>query len=152
MSTASEERTSTMASRRSVIRAGAGAGVVSVLSACAGGGQAGGQQPNVTKQPVTIRWSTWGDESNPMVEGSAKGAAIFKEKFPNVTVKPESQVDTPGGATWYQKNFTEWISGTGPDVSGGCCNYLPDWGSQGILTNMDPLIKRDSKQVPLNDY
>ncbi len=141
-----------MPSRRSVIRTGAGAVAVSILSACGGAGQGGQQQPNLTKQPVTIRWSTWGDESNPMVDGAAKGVAIFKEKFPNVTVKPEAQVDTPGGPSWSVKNFTEWVSGTGPDVSGSCCNTLPDWGAQGILTNLDPLIKRDSKQVPLNDY
>src|SRR4029453_9422677 len=45
-----------------------------------------------------------------------------------------------------------WLAGTGPDVSGSCCNTLPDWGRQGVLLDLDPLIKRDGKQVPLSDY
>jgi multiple sugar transport system substrate-binding protein len=87
-----------------------------------------------------------------MVEGAAKGLEIFRQKFPHVTVQAEPQVSTPGGPSWTEKNFAEWLAGTGPDVSGGCCATLPDWGRQGILLNLDPLIKRDGKEVPLSDY
>ena len=130
--------------RRSVL-AGSGASAALALSACAGPGPSASSTAN--KQPVTLRWSTWGDAANPMVQGAEKGLAIFKEKLPYVTVVAEPQV-----GTWQEKNYTEWIAGTGPDMSGSCCNTLPDWGRQGILMNMDPLIKKDSKQVPLNDY
>jgi multiple sugar transport system substrate-binding protein len=101
---------------------------------------------------VTLRWSTWGDAANPMAEGAAKGIELFRQQFPHVTVTAEPQVSTPGGPTWQEKNFAEWLAGTGPDVSGSCCATLPDWGRQGILLNLDALIKRDGKQVPLNDY
>lgn len=141
--------------RRAALRAGAAFLPPVVAGACAAGGapdagQRGG--PDAGRQPVTLRWSTWGNESNPMVEGAARGIELFRQKFPHVTVAAEAQVSTPGGPTWQEKNFTEWMAGGGPDVSGSCCATLPDWGRQGILTDLDPLIKRDSKQVPLGDY
>jgi multiple sugar transport system substrate-binding protein len=87
-----------------------------------------------------------------MVEGAAKGIDIFQQKFPHVAVKAEPQVSTPGGPSWTEKNYAEWLAGDGPDVSGACCATLPDWGRQGILLALDPLIKRDGKAVPLQDY
>jgi multiple sugar transport system substrate-binding protein len=138
-------------SRRTAILSGAG-GAATLAAACGPIGGGGRPAQPSGQQPITLRWSTWGDESNPMVEGAAKGIEIFRQKFPHVTVKAEPQVSTPGGPSWSEKNFTEWMAGTGPDVSGACCNILPDWGRQGILVNLDPLIKRDSRQVPLSDY
>lgn len=139
--------------RRTALRTAAVAGAAGVAAACGVGGSSGSSGPGTLgKEPVTIRWSTWGNENNPMVEGAAKGVDLFREKFPNVTVKPEPQISTPGGPSWTDKNFAEWLAGDGPDVSGACCATLPDWGRQGILTNLDPLIKRDAKAVPLQDY
>jgi ABC-type glycerol-3-phosphate transport system substrate-binding protein len=112
-----------------------------------GGSAAGGQAP-----PVALRWSTWGDGANPMVDGAAKGLALYRALRPHVTVTAEPQISTPGGSTYAEKIFAEWIAGTGPDVSGMCCNVLPDWGRQGLLTNLDAAIKRDARQVPLADY
>ncbi|MBI3971023.1 MAG: sugar ABC transporter substrate-binding protein [Chloroflexi bacterium] len=143
----------TMTRRRMFGRGAVPLGVAAALAACAPGaaqqGPAGGTR---TKQPVTLRWSTWGNDKNPMVEAAAKGAALFKEKLPHVTVEPEPQVSTPGGQSWRDKILAKWLSGTGPDVSGNCCASLPDWGRQGLLADMTPLLKRDGKQVPLSDY
>lgn len=122
-----------------------------LLAAC-GPLQPGSAGRGQTKQALTLRWSTWGDDKNPMADAAGKAAGLFKEKFPRVTVEPEAQVSTPGGASWRDKILAEWLAGTGPDVSGNCCASLPDWGRQGLLVNMDALIKRDSRQVPLKDY
>jgi multiple sugar transport system substrate-binding protein len=142
--------------RRALARAAAalaGTAVVGGTAACgAGPAGGGGAAPAGGGAPVTIRWSTWGNENNPMVEGAAKGVDLFRQRFPHVTVLPEPQISTPGGPTWQEKNFAEWLAGSGPDVSGSCCATLPDWGRQGILLTLDPLIKRDGKQVPLGDY
>jgi len=144
--------------RRSVLFAGAAATTLA-LSACAAPGAAattlalsacaapGAGAPTSDKKPVSLRWSTWGDAANPMVQGAEKGIAIFKQKFPHISVTAEPQV-----GDWATKNTTEWLAGTGVDVSGSCCNTLPDWGRQGILLDLNPLIKRDTKQVPLSDY
>src|SRR3972149_4718770 len=117
--------------RRQVTQIGAGLGGlvgVAVLGGCAPGERAG--QPasqSASKQPVTLRWSTWGNEANPMVDGAAKGGEIFWQKLPGAGLIPEAQVSTAGGPSWTEKNFAEWVAGTGPDVSGGCCATLPDW-------------------------
>ncbi|MGH2355686.1 MAG: ABC transporter substrate-binding protein [Chloroflexota bacterium] len=142
----------TKTTRRYVMQGGTGASIA-VLTACGVDGATGGQTQSLkTKEPITLRWSTWGNENNPMVQGSAAGAELFQQKFPHITVTPEPQVNTPGGPNWREKNFAEWLAGTGPDISGSCCATLPDWGRQGILLNLDPLIKRDGKQIPLDDY
>src|SRR5918995_1395706 len=137
--------------RRAVVTATtavAGAG----LAACGATGPGSSAPSARTREPVTLRWSTWGNENNPMVEGAAKGIEIFQQKYPHITVKAEPQVSTPGGPSWQEKNFAEWLAGDGPDVSGSCCATLPDWGRQGLLLNLDPLIKRDGRDVPLRDY
>ncbi len=141
-------------SRRALLEMGGTTGAAALIAACsAGRGGSGEPAPGaLTKEPVKLRWSTWGDQNNPMVEGAAKGIELFRQQFPNVTIQAEPQVNTPGGPSWTDKNFTEWMAGDGPDISGSCCATLPDWGRQGILLTLDPLIKRDSKAVPLHDY
>ncbi|HEU5318627.1 MAG TPA: extracellular solute-binding protein [Chloroflexota bacterium] len=126
--------------------------VTPVTAACGAAGERSAPGGSSAREPVTIRWSTWGNENNPMVEGAAKGIDIFRQTFPHVTVKAEPQVGVPGGPSWQEKNFAEWLAGDGPDVSGSCCATLPDWGRQGMLTDLDPLIKRDGREVPLSDY
>lgn len=105
-----------------------------------------------TKQPVTLRWVTWSGDTHPMQQAAAKGVTLFKEKLPHVTVTPEPQWAGTATGTWYEKFYTQWVSGSGPDVIGACCTFLPDWGKQGLLLNLDSLIKRDGRQVPVRDY
>ena len=61
------------------------------LTSCAPGGPADGP-PKAGAREVTIRWSTWGDQNSPMVEASAKGAALFTQRFPKIQVVPEPQL------------------------------------------------------------
>ena len=44
------------------------------------------------------------------------------------------------------------VGGTGPDIFAACCASLPVWAQQGLVVNLDPLLKRDGKEVPLADY
>ncbi len=139
--------------RRALARGGAALTATAAIACAPAAGRDGrASDPPAGRQPVTLRWSTWGDAANPMVQGAAGGIDVFRQQFPHVAVTAEPQVSTPGGPTWQEKNFAEWLAGSGPDVSGSCCNTLPDWGRQGILLNLDPLIRRDAKQVPLADY
>ena len=41
---------------------------------------------------------------------------------------------------------------TAPDLFAACCYSLPVWAPQGLIANLDPLLKRDAKEVPLGDY
>jgi multiple sugar transport system substrate-binding protein len=133
-------------SRRSfVTRAGALFGVGSLLAACGGAGGAGDKiAQNKTSRQVTLRWSTWGDDKNSFnTDAAPKGMKLFQERNPNVKVTIEPQIDTPGGAAWWQKNQTEWVAGTGPDMSGHCCVYGISWAQDGLLVNMEPMMKKD---------
>jgi ABC-type glycerol-3-phosphate transport system substrate-binding protein len=119
------------------------------LASCAPGG-ARGDAPGASKigaREVTLRWSTWGDQSSPMVEASAKGAAVFTQRFPQIRVVPEPQLS--GVA---DKLFAEMVAGAAPDVMGQCCNVLPTWARKGVLVDLEPLIKRDLKAVQVRDF
>jgi multiple sugar transport system substrate-binding protein len=136
--------------RRRIALTTLGSASSAFMAACA----SGASQPATTqnKAPVALRWSTWGNGTSPMVQAAERGLALFREKFPNVTVMAEPQVNTPNGPTWPEKHVTEWLSGTGPDVTGNNGASLVDWGRQGHALNLDPLIKRDAKAVPVGDY
>jgi multiple sugar transport system substrate-binding protein len=134
---------------RRAIAGGGVTGALALLAACnapgsseqaPGGGRAG-------QRDVTLRWSTWGNQSSPMVEASAKGAAIFTQKFPRVKVEPEPQL-----SGWPEKIYSEMVAGTAPDVIGGCCSTLPSWARKGVLLNLEPLVKRDWKAAQIKDF
>ena len=126
---------------------GGAATLPAALAACAPGG-AGGEKPAELKGPVTLRWSTWGQAAHPFnTDAAPKSIELFNQKHPTITVQIESQ-----DGDWVAKNTSEWVAGTGPDLSGHCCANGPDWGRQGMFLDLNPYIKRDSKAVPLGDY
>jgi multiple sugar transport system substrate-binding protein len=43
-------------------------------------------------------------------------------------------------------------AGSGPDLSGHCCEYGPAFSREGFLLDLDPYLKRDAKAVPMADY
>ena len=139
--------------RRHILHTALGVGVTSLLAACAPG-SAGVSESTSTqsKTPVSLRWSTWGNATSPMVQGAEQGLALFREKFPHITVTPEPQVNTPNGPSWADKHIAEWVAGSGPDVTGNNSASLVDWGRQGYPLKLDDLIKRDAKAVPTGDY
>jgi multiple sugar transport system substrate-binding protein len=65
-------------------------------------------------------------------------------------VEPEVQVG--GSDQWAPKLTTEWIAGSGVDVTGHCCDISLGFARQGFIANMEPYLKRDAKDVPTADY
>jgi multiple sugar transport system substrate-binding protein len=128
--------------RRTVVTV-ASALPLAVLASCAPGG--GAEAPQAGAKEVTLRWTTWGNQTSPMVEASKRGADLFTQKFPKIKVSPEPD---PGK----EKLFAEMVAGTAADVMGQCCNTLPTWARKGILTNLDPLVKRDLKDAQVRDF
>src|SRR5262252_1871958 len=103
-----------MASRRAVLsQVGAVIGVGALAAAC--GGQGAGADKiaqGKTTREVTLRWSTWGDDTNTFNSvGAPQGVKLFNEKFPKIHIGVEPQV-----GDWFTKNTTEWIAGNGPDI------------------------------------
>ena len=134
-------------SRRDVVRGAAAlTGFLGMFGAggCAGG-QAGESVPAVGAKEVTLRWTTWGNQSSPMVEASTKGAALFTQKFPKIKVVNEPD---PGA----EKLFAEIVAGTAADVMGQCCATLPTWAQKGVLVDLEKYIKRDWKASQIKDF
>jgi multiple sugar transport system substrate-binding protein len=130
--------------RRTTLLGAAAALPAAALAACSAGGS-GGPPSTVGTRVVTLRWTTWQAAGAPMVEASAKGAALFMQKFPKIKVNPEPD---PGA----EKLFAEMVAGTAPDLMSNCCAVLPTWAQKGLLTNLDPLVKRDWKDSLVKDF
>jgi multiple sugar transport system substrate-binding protein len=132
--------------RRRVLFAGATAPAALVAACAAPGG--GGERPAEIKGPVTLRWSTWGGDAHPFnTDAAPKTLALFANKHPNIKVEV-----LPQNTGWQAKNTADWIAGTGPDLSGHCCDIGPSWGREGMLLNLDPYLRRDARTVPTSDY
>jgi multiple sugar transport system substrate-binding protein len=102
-----------------------------------------------TRREVTVRWSTWGDDRNAFNTAAAPmGMQVFNQQFPNIKVSIEPQI----GADWPAKNQSEWLAGTGPDVSGHCCSSGVQWARDGLFLDLDPLLKRDIPQGIRDDF
>ena len=126
----------------STTAAGAGA----LLAACGGGPTA--IQQNKSTREVTIRWSTWGNDTHIFnVKAVPNGLKLFNEKYPKIKVMAEPQL-----TGWENKNQTEWIAGTGPDMSGHCCQWGPVWARQGLLYDMTTGLKKDVPDKVKGDF
>ncbi len=79
------------ASRRRIMAGFAALVGTGAMAACAPGAPAA--DVSKSKEPVTLRWSTWGDANNPFnSQGIPMGMPLFKQKFPKITVQPEVQL------------------------------------------------------------
>src|SRR5687768_7721072 len=136
--------------RRNVIRgATAALGTGVVMAACAPGGGAGDKiAQGQSAREVTIRWSTWDVSTGGFTaEAAHKGIKLFNEKFPKIKIVAEGQ-----DGDWQTKNKTEWIAGTGADMSGHCCTVGVQWAREGLFTDLDAKMKKDIPSKIREDY
>jgi multiple sugar transport system substrate-binding protein len=131
--------------RRAALATAAGLPAALSSAACLPGRGEGG--PPASKEPVTIRWSTWGNSANPFVQAAEQGLALFRQQQPHITVVPE-----PQEAGWQEKNVSQWVAGDGPDVSGATNHFLPTWSRKGLLLILDRRIKQDFTARQIQDY
>src|SRR5438094_687845 len=118
-------------SRRAVLSQTAAVVGVGMLAAACGGAGGGGDKiaQGKSAREVNIRWSTWGDDTNTFNSvGAPQGVKLFNEKFPKIHISVEPQI-----GDWFTKNTTEFIAGTGVDITGHCCDNGPNWARQGLL-------------------
>jgi multiple sugar transport system substrate-binding protein len=130
--------------RQRVLAAAAG-GVASALAACAGPGSSAPAGTPST-EPFTLRWSLY--SSQPYLDTAEKALPVFRGRYPHITVAQEPIRDSTGAT----ELLPQLVGGTGPDIFAACCASLPVWAQQGLVVNLDPLLKRDGKEVPLADY
>jgi len=138
-----EEGATAGQTRRTLLRRlGESLATLALASACRPGGPApeGARPAPVFDKEVEIRWTTWGNETHPMVKASTLGVEAFNKHFPKIKVR---NLPDPGCAAV----TTQFAAGDGPDVAGQCCTCLPEWARAGVTENLDPYIKRDWKMV-----
>lgn len=128
------------------------AGVGALGAACVPGAGSGSGGDAIARRAVarsvTLRWSTWGDSNNPFnTVGAPQGVARFSQQFPTIKIEIE-----PQNTGWPEKNYAEWVAGTGPDISGHCCQWGPAWARQGLFWNMEPAMKRDIPERIRQDF
>ena len=126
--------------RQRVLAAAAG-GVASALAACAGPGSSAPALDGV--------------------ENDRRHADVPLAQFAQVILRTldvagagvggnaQEPIRDSTGAT---ELLPQLVGGTGPDIFAACCASLPVWAQQGLVANLDPLLKRDGKEVPLADY
>ena len=136
-------------SRRKLLARGAGLlGVGALAAACGVGGGGDKIAQGKSDREVTIRWSTWDNsKGNFNTDAAPKGMAIFNQKFPKVKVTIE-----PQDGDWTTKNQTEWVAGTGPDMSGHCCTNGVQWARDGLFIDLTPRIAKDFPQKIREDF
>jgi multiple sugar transport system substrate-binding protein len=119
-----------------------------VLAACAPLGGSS-QASQAGKEPVTLLWSPRSDQA--VLDTVKKALPAFNAKYPNITVNlaPMKDGTGVGQLTLYGAQLA---GGTAPDLFSHCCFTGPVLGQQGLLLSLDPLMKRDSKDVPLADF
>jgi multiple sugar transport system substrate-binding protein len=135
------------ATRRGLFRSGAALGSAAVLAACTPVG--GDQTSQASKQPVTLLWSPYSDQ--PTLDTVKKTLPAFTAKYPYITVNlaPMSEGNGAGRIKAYGAQLA---GGSAPDVIGHCCFTGPVLSQQNLFTSLDPLLKRDGKELPLADF
>ncbi|HYE82315.1 MAG TPA: ABC transporter substrate-binding protein [Clostridia bacterium] len=81
--------------------------------------------PVAASNPVTLRFSWWGDDTRH--KATLEAIKLFEAKYPNIKIKPEY-----AGWTGYQdKQTTQIAGGTAADVMQINWNWLPEYSRDG---------------------
>ena len=132
------------ATRRGLAQAGVAAAGAAAAGAACGPLGPGGAAPAASRQPLTLRWGFYAGQ--PLTDTVAKALPAFTARYPQITLVQERT--TQSGLDY----IAQLAAGSAPDVFAACCYALPVWAAQGLLAALDPLLKRDGKEIPLSDY
>jgi multiple sugar transport system substrate-binding protein len=133
--------------RRAHLGAVTSAGGASLLAAC---GAFGGSPDNraLTSQPAEIRMLMWGAPNDPYSTGVEQALALFRQKYPKITV-----TQTIAGSTGYMdKVSTEAAGSQAPDVWEGWSFFPATWARQGITKDLDPYVRRSWRADFVKDF
>ncbi len=102
--------------------------------------------PQATAAPatgkVTLRWLDWADQDDVIKLAIDR----FHEKYPDVTINFEP-IDEVG-----DKQLSQMISGTAPDVLTGWDGPSYMWAEVGQLLDLNPLVERDLTKEQIADF
>jgi multiple sugar transport system substrate-binding protein len=124
-------------SRRTAL--GGAAGLVGAVAAACAPGEP--QAASKTAPPVTVDWAI----HEAYTPAQAEGAKLFSAQHPNVSFNLRPFSDNA-------PMIAEWVAGAGPHVAMQYGPQLVDSGRKGMLLTLDPYLKKDTKQVPMDDF
>jgi multiple sugar transport system substrate-binding protein len=118
--------------RRIIAIAAAAVTVALGVAGCSGGAAttAGGDQPALSKDKVTITLNWWGADARN--QNTLDAIALFEKKYPNITVDP-TNADWTG---YWDKLATATAGGDMPDVSQFDQLYLASYADRGSLLDL----------------
>ncbi|GAB7036988.1 MULTISPECIES: ABC transporter substrate-binding protein [Catenuloplanes] len=115
-------------SRRTVLSLAGAVGASTALAACGGGGgDAGGE---LSKDPVTLRFTWWGSDARH--KRTQQAIDLFKVKYPNITVKGEFK-DWNG---YWDSLATTVAANDAPDIIQMDELYLASYAERGALLDL----------------
>ncbi len=125
-------------SRRHVMRAGWGGAVLGAIVACAPAGSGGDAAPAAgSGKQVTLRIGARAAAvaANPSWEEYQAAKQLFESKYPKITLDITPVMNS-------EKFLAAAAAGDAWDVQDLCCDQLPLEARAGVLTKLDPYIKR----------
>lgn len=132
-------------SRRTALKWMGSAAAAAMLAACtpvaAPGTTEGGAADEATTGIVFGSY-TWA-EFTPMLDSVV---AAFEEAHPDISVEKQFA----GWDDYWQKNQTQLAAGTPPDVGIMSIAYIGQYGTRGVLLNLDPYI--EANQIDMTKY
>ena len=140
-------------SRRAALRGGAAlaaGGAGALAAACGVEGMPGTSgPPRKALAPATVGFITWFAQlPDPHGIVFPRAQALFQEKFPQITV---NSVIIPNGQI-AERVRVMVAGGTPPDVVAVNPRVLTPLYSDGILAELDAYLKRDAREVKLDDF
>jgi ABC-type glycerol-3-phosphate transport system substrate-binding protein len=131
-----EGRRNVRGTRRGVLSAGAGVGLLGALTAACGAPGAGEQASTAAKKPAMVRYLT--RPANVAPETFGPWIAPFREAFPHITV--DVSMSAPTSQDGKAKLLAVMAAGDPPDVSGP---WEGAWTMIDTSQTIDDLVKRD---------
>ena len=128
--------------RRIGIGAAGAAAAALVLTACSGTANSGGDEPELSDEPVTIGITWWGGDAR--AEQTQQVIEAFEEENPNITVEPQ-YADWSG---YWDSLATSTAAGDAPDVIQMDELYLSSYGARGALYDASTLDVDTSEIAP----
>jgi multiple sugar transport system substrate-binding protein len=105
---------------------------VLALSACAGGGAAS-DPVALSDEPVTLRFTWWGNDVR--TAATEEVIAAFEAKYSNITIQPQF---TDFGGYW-DKLATETAANDSPDIIQMDEKYISTYGGRGALYDLNEM-------------
>ncbi|MFC0409787.1 ABC transporter substrate-binding protein [Roseomonas elaeocarpi] len=127
-------------SRRSLLRAGMGAGTLGILGA---GGLTGASRPALAQAKTRLRFIWWGSKERS--DRSYKAMGLYTAANPNVQVDGESL----GWGDYWPKLATQVVGRNAPDLIQMDYRYLFEYARRDTLLAVDPYIP---KTLAITDF